>query len=436
MKTLLIRAEDKNIWERRAAIIPGDLKEILQKTQADAYIEKSDKRVFKEEEYVQAGAQITEGMEKGDVIFGVKEIPTEKILNNKVYLYFSHTIKGQQDNMPMLKKIIDSGSTLIDYEKITDDQGRRLVFFGRYAGDAGALDILWLMGEYWQAKGIDTPFKTCQQANRYHSVEEAKNFLTTVGEQIKNDGLPPELAPLTIGVLGYGNVSQGAQQVFDCLPTQRVAPEELAALVQGNNWNRHTVYITVFKEEHLVKSKNGQPFELQDYYQHPEKYEAQFEQYLPYLSIIVNATYWTKRYPRFVTWDALEKLYRRQKNPKLQGIADITCDINGSIECNVKATDSGMPAYRVQPLDKRIEDGHTGEGIVLLAVDNLPAELPRDASTFFSRQLKPFVPAILQSDLSKPLEDSGLPDEIKRAVIVYNGRLTENFIYLNEYLAR
>ncbi len=434
MKALLIRAEDKNIWERRATIIPDDLKDILKQTQAAAYIEKSDKRVFKEEEYVQAGAQITEGMEKGDVIFGVKEIPTEKFLDEKVYLYFSHTIKGQKDNMPMLQKIIDSGSTLIDYEKITDEQGRRLVFFGRYAGDAGALDILWLMGEYWQAKGIDTPFKECRQANHYHSVEEAKAFLTTVGKQIKDDGLPQELAPLTIGVLGYGNVSQGAQQVFDCLPTQRVAPEELAALVKGNNWNRHTVYITVFKEEHLVNPKSGQPFELQDYYQHPEKYEAQFEEYLPYLSIIVNATYWTNRYPRFVTWDALKRLYQTQKNPKLQGIADITCDVNGSIECNVKATDSGMPAYRVQPLGKSIEDGHKGEGIVLLAVDNLPAELPRDASTFFSKQLKPFVPGILQADLNKDIDNSGLPDEIKRAVIVYNGRLTDNFKYLSDYL--
>jgi len=334
----------------------------------------------------------------------------------------------------MLQKIIDSGSTLIDYEKITDDQGRRLVFFGRYAGDAGALDILWLMGEYWQAKGLDTPFKECRQANHYHSVEEAKNFLATVGERIKNEGLPQELAPLTIGILGYGNVSQGAQQIFDCLPTQRVSPEELADLVRGKTWNRHTVYVTVFKEEHLVKSKSGQPFDLQDYYQHPEKYEAQFERYLPYLSIIVNATYWTERYPRFVTWEGLKKLYQTEKTPKLQGIADITCDINGSIECNVKATDSGMPAYRVQPLSKSIEDGHKGEGIVLLAVDNLPAELPRDASTFFSKQLKPFVPGILQADLNKSLEDSGLPDEIKRAVIVYRGQLTENFQYLNAFL--
>lgn len=432
---ILIRQEDKNIWERRAPLVPEDVQKIKNETDVTVFVEKSPKRVFTEDEYRQAGAQITDSMEPGEIIFGVKEIPKEKILDNKVYFFFSHTIKGQKDNMPMLQKIMDSGSTLIDYEKITDDQGRRLVFFGRYAGDAGALDILWLMGEYWQNKGLQTPFAKCKQANQYHSVEEAKKFLTSVGQEIKTNGLPQELAPFTIGILGYGNVSQGAQQIFDCLPTKRVAPEELADLVKGNAWDNKTVYVTVFKEEHLVRHKQGEAFDLQDYYQHPEKYEARFEQYLPYLTILVNATYWTSRYPRFVTWDGLKRLFESDPNPKLSGIADITCDINGSIECNVKATDSGMPAYRVLPLERRIEDGHKGNGIVLLAVDNLPAELPRDASTFFSHQLTPFVPGVIRADFSRPLAESGLPEEIKRAVIVYNGQLTESYRYLEQYLS-
>ncbi len=435
MKNILIRAEDKNIWERRTPLIPEHIKKIKEETGTTVFVEKSPKRIFSEQEYAEAGAEITDSMVPGDVIFGVKEIPKEKILDRKTYLFFSHTIKGQKDNMPMLQKIIDSQSTLIDYEKITDDKGRRLVFFGRYAGDAGALDILWLMGEYWQHKGLNTPFAKCKQANQYHSVEEAKKFLSDIGKEIKNEGLPEALAPLTIGILGYGNVSQGAQQIFDCLPTQRVAPEELAALVEGNSWDQNTIYITVFKEEHLVRHKEGQRFDLQDYYQHPENYEPQFSQYLPYLTLIVNATYWDSRYPKFVTWENLKQLYESSDSPKLSGIADITCDINGSIECNVKATDSGMPAYRVLPLEQKTEDGHKGDGIVLLAVDNLPAELPRDASAFFSRQLSPFVPGIVNADFSKPLEESGLPEEIKRAVIVYNGVLTDAFKYLEQHLA-
>ncbi|NOX89573.1 MAG: hypothetical protein GXO77_11145 [Calditrichaeota bacterium] len=433
MKTILIRAEDKNIWERRTPIVPEDLKTILETVQTKAFIEKSDKRFFKEQEYTSVGARVCEGMQEGDIILGVKEIPVEKLLEQKVYLFFSHTIKGQKANMPMLQKIIDGKSTLIDYEKITDDSGRRLVFFGRFAGDAGAIDILWLMGENWKHRGLKTPFEKCKQALHYHSVKEAHQHLQEIGKEIKEKGLPESLQPLVIGILGYGNVSKGAQYIFDALPVKRIEPDELPALFESRNFDPKTIYLTIFKEEHLVAHKSGQKFNLSDYYQRPENYKSIFSNYLPYLSILVNAIYWDERYPRFVTWDDLQKSESEGKL-RLQGIADITCDVNGSIECNVKATDSGQPAYRVLPLRREISDGHLGEGIVLLAVDNLPAELPNDSSRFFSRQLSPFIPAIIQSDFEKPLDQSGLPPEIKRAVIVYNGELTPDFRYLENYL--
>ena len=434
MKTFLIRAEDKNIWERRAPIVPDDLKEILTATNTTAFIQKSKKRFFREQEYVAAGAQLCENMTHGDIIVGIKEIPEYKLIDNKTYIFFSHTIKGQVGNMPMLKKIITGGSTLIDYEKIIDDQNRRLVFFGRYAGDAGAIDILWLMGEYWQHKGINTPFSQAKQANFYHSINEAQTYLKEIGEVIKKQGLPEEISPLVIGVLGYGNVSTGAQQIFNCLPVEKIEPENLQKLVEGGAGDPHKVYLSVFKEEHLVKHKSCDVFDLQDYYQHPEKYSSQFHQYLPYITILVNAIYWESRYPRFVTWDSLRKLNQGGKKTKLCGIADITCDVNGSIECNIKATDSGRPAYLCDPETQSITDGHKGEGIVLLAVDNLPAELPHDSSIFFSNQLKKIFPNILSANFDKPLEESGLSPEIQQGVIVYNGELTPSYRYLNQYI--
>ncbi len=433
MHSILIRAEDKNKWERRAPIVPDDLKRILAEVPTKAYIEKSDKRFFKETEYVKAGAEICQGMENGDVIFGVKEIPMEKILPHKTYLFFSHTIKGQKNNMPMLQKLIDSGCTLIDYEKITDENGRRLVYFGRYAGDAGAIDILWLLGQNWKHRGLETPFSKIKQALHYHSVEEAHTFMESIGEEIRHKGLPDELNPLIIGVLGYGNVSKGAQYILNALPTKHITPQELENLWQHKNWDKHTIYVVVFKEEHLVAHNNGKAFELQDYYQHPENYHSVFEKYLPYLSVIINAIYWEARYPRFVTWEVLARLYRKGQL-RLQGIADISCDVNGSIECDTHCTDSGNPAYRIFPQTKTVEEGYLGPGIVLLAVDNLPAELPNDASRFFSKQLTPFVPGIIKADFDKPLEQSGLPEEIQRAVIVYKGILTPDFQYLQEYL--
>ena len=437
MKTLLIRAEDKNRWERRAPLVPEDLRDIITQTGARALVEKSEKRVYAEDQYAAAGAGSCADMAAGDVILGIKEIPVEKILDNKTYVFFSHTVKGQKDNMPLLQRIIDSGSTLIDYERITDAAGRRLIYFGPYAGQAGAIDILSLMGEHWADKGLDTPFSDIRRAHRYESVEAACEHLGEIGGRIQKDGLPRQLSPFTIGILGYGNVSGGTQQIFECLPTERIAADAINDWVHRKQGNRHTVYLTVFKEQDLVKPRaDGAVFDLQEYYDHPELYESQFDRFLPSFTLLVNAVYWEKRYPRFVTWVGLKRLAESTPATKLNGIADITCDTHGSIECNVKTTDSDMPAYRVDPATGKTSDGHLGEGIVLLAVDNLPCELPMDSSSFFSKQLRPYVPGLLAAEYDRSLDASGLSPELKRAVIVYNGQLTGDYEYLNRHLNR
>jgi saccharopine dehydrogenase (NAD+, L-lysine forming) len=433
VKSLLIRAEDKNQWERRTPLVPDDVKWLTDTCGITTFVEQSGKRFFPIEQYQQAGAIACNDMAHGDVIIGVKEIPQQKIIEGKTYIFFSHTIKGQADNMPMLKQLINQKCTLIDYEKITDQENHRLIYFGNYAGDVGALDILWLMGEYWQNQGIPTPFLECQQAIHYHSLTDARQHLLNVGDKIRHDGLPHALTPLVVGILGYGHVSQGAQAIFDCLPTKKIDPTELPALFRGSGKDNRTIFISIFKEEHLVKRRNGSVFNLKEYFQNPELYESQFEKYLPYLTILINAVYWDRRYPRFVTWEALRRLYN-QTRPKLNGIADITCDVNGSIECNVKVTNSGEPAYQCDPINQKINSGHRGAGIVVLAVDNLPTELPNDASMFFSHQLRPFIPSIVQADFTKPMPESGLSSELQKAVILYNGDLTPSFHYLKKYL--
>ncbi len=424
MKTLLIRAEDKNVWERRAPLVPKDLKEVVKKTGLKAYVQKSEKRYFPEEDYVSAGVQVCEDMNPGDIILGIKEIPKEKILDNKVYAFFSHTIKGQKENMPMLARILQGGSTLIDYERITDDQGRRKIFFGNYAGHAGTLDILHLMGGYWEHHGIKTPFALGKRAMDYTSVKQAQRHMIEIGRDVERHGLNEKLSPLVIGILGYGNVAKGIQEILHCLPVHFVGPEKLPGLFEKGEGDPNKVYVSVFREEHLVRHRENRPFDLQDYYQRPENYLSEFEKFLPYISILINAIYWESHYPRFVTWDALKRLYEGTTTPKLSGIADITCDVEGSIECNVKTTNSGMPAYLCDPLNRSIVDGHKGDGIVLMAVDNLPAEIPNDSSRFFSNQLKVFTGNLVNADYDKPLEKSGLCPEIQRAVIGYKGELT------------
>ncbi len=235
-------------------------------------------------------------------------------------------------------------------------------------------------------------------------------------------------------MLGYGNVSKGAQRIFECLPVARVAPEDLAELVGGGRADPRRVYLSVFEERHLVRRRDGGPFDLAGYFGRPEEYESRFDEYLPHLTVAVNAVYWEPRCPRFITWESLAALAAGGKAPKLAGIADITCDVDGSVECTVRITDIGNPAYRVDPATREVRDGHLGEGIVVLAVDNLPAELPADASAFFSGQLRPFLPALLAADFDAPLERSGLPPELQRAVIAHRGELAPAYGYLAQHL--
>lgn len=435
MNKLLIRAEDKNRWESRAPLVPEDLKKIVAKTDANVFIEQSSKRYAKEADYITAGASVCIDMSQADVILGIKEIPVEKILNNKTYLFFSHTIKGQKSNMGMLQKIIDSGSTLIDYEKIVNDKNQRLIFFGPYAGSAGAIDILSILGERWKDQGFDTPFKNIKPSHRYSSLSKALEQVQAAGDEIQANGLPADIGPFTIGLLGYGNVSKGAQQVFNCLPIELMSPDEMKRKLAGRELDSKTIFMTIFKEQDLVKPITGTgQFTLQEYYDFPERYESCFEQYLDCFTLLVNAVFWTNRYPRFITWDNLYRLDTSEEKRKLEAIADISCDVEGAVECTVKTTDSDSPAYRVDPKNRVIHDGYLGDGIALLAVDNLPSELPHDSSTFFSNQLAPFIPNLLEANYTSTLETSNLAPELKRATIVYNGELTDDYRYLQDHL--
>jgi alanine dehydrogenase len=199
--------------------------------------------------------------------------------------------------------------------------------------------------------------------------------------------------------------------------------------------SRHHVYTAVFKEEHMVEPLSPDAaFDLQDYYNHPEKYRGVFQRYVPHLTVLVNAIYWTDRYPRLVTKAYLRDLFAGQKAPLLRVIGDISCDVEGAIECTVRSTEPGDPIYVYNPATGETVDGREGPGVVVMAVDILPSELPREASADFSRILKPFIPAIAQCNFRTPFQECNLPPEIKRAVIAYQGQLTPGYQYIQEFL--
>jgi len=414
--------------EHRIPLTPSQLKEIQdEKPSIQFVIQPSAQRIFKEEEFTSLGLRINMDLSDCPLVLAVKEIDVADIHPGKAYLYFSHTIKAQPYNMAMLKHILDVGATLLDYELIKDDSSRRLVFFGRHAGLAGMINSLWSYGQRLAAEGVDSPFGNVKQANGYADLAAAKaeirEALSNVNDWLGDGG------PLVVGITGYGNVSKGAQEILDLVPHTEISPRELLS-IDAKRY-RGQVLKVVFKESDLVRpTDSGAAFDLQEYYDHPERYESSFDAVLPHLDILVNCIYWEERYPRLVTKARLRELFKR--DARLKVIGDITCDIEGSVECNLKATHSDDPVYVYLPEEDRIEMGFTGKGPVVMAVDNLPTELPREASHDFGEALRPFVAPMGTADFSKPLAELELPSEIKRAIIAHQGELVPEFEYLAE----
>jgi saccharopine dehydrogenase (NAD+, L-lysine-forming) len=326
------------------------------------------------------------------------------------------------------------GCTLIDYERIVDRNGKRLVFFGRFAGLAGMVDTLWTFGQRLHWEQIETPFREIKQTVNYKDLDEIKEHFTAVAKNIEMNGLPPSLTPLIIGFSGYGNVSIGAQEILDVFPLKEIKPEEIESVV--NNPSNKVIYKVVFKEEHIVEPATpGKKFDLQDYYRHPEGYRSIFERYVPSLSILMNCIFWNTQYPRLLTKDYLKKTFSKKEKMRLRVIGDISSDVNGAIEFTEKTTSSDNPVFIYHPSTDTITDGYEGDGIIVMAVDNLPCELPRESSQSFSEILLRFVPEIMNADFTiADFNKVTLPAEIKNAVVLYQGKLTPAYHYINKYL--
>jgi alpha-aminoadipic semialdehyde synthase len=429
-----VRREDKSRWERRVPITPEVAAELIQHHGIQLVVQPSPIRAFSDSEFMAVGATVQESLTPCPIVFAIKEIPAPVFEPDKAYMFFAHVIKGQPFNMPMLRRIMELGCTLIDYEKVTDDEGRRLIFFGWHAGVAGMLETLWTLGKRLAWQGIDTPFARLRHPHEYHDLAAAKAAVAEVAEAIRTHGLPAAIAPLTIGVAGYGNVARGVWDILDLLPVRTIDPTELAVVPVDWPSSRHVLYVTTFREEHMARPKAaGKAFDLQSYYTHPENFAPAFEPYLAHLDVLVNAIYWDPRYPRLVTKRYLAEQAEREPL-RLRVIGDISCDIDGSIECTVRATEPGEPVFVYNPATGDAVDGYGGDGVAVMAVDILPSELPRDASTYFSRILLPYLPALATADYAAPFDALDLPPEIKHAVIVHRGELTAAYRYLQQHL--
>ncbi len=435
MATIAIRAEDKNRWERRAPLTPDHVAELVREHDIEVDVEASPLRVYADAEYAEAGASVGPDPGPGRVVLGVKEIPVEKVQPGRTYVCFSHVIKGQPAGMPLLRRFLEQGCTLVDYEPIVDARGRRIIFFGRHAGYAGMLDTLWALGQRLAVEGFRTPFEELRLAHHYSSLHEALDHVARVGERIRKRGLPTGLRPVAFAFTGSGNVSQGAQEVFERLPFENLEPEALAALPEDRDRPRHVLFRTVLGRAQRFRRRQGGGFDAAELQAHPERYESALDALLPHLTVLVNGVYWDPDQPRLVTREALRALWSRgDGQPKLRVIGDITCDVDGSIEANVRATDPGDPVYVYDPVAGVDRPGVEGAGPVVMAVDNLPCELPREASEHFGDSLLRFVPKLARCDWSRPLAELDLPVELRRAVVAHRGELAPEYRYLESAL--
>lgn len=428
-----IRFEDKYAMERRVPVIPLHMKKLIQENGLQFVVQSSPKRIYTDTEFRHVGAAVADHLKDCPVIIGVKEIPETAFEEGKAYVFFSHVIKGQSYNMPMLKRMMELKCTLIDYEKVEDELNRRLIFFGRYAGLAGMINTLWSFGQRYKELGIRTPFEIIKQAHSYNSLEDARKDISKAGMEIARHGLPTDISPFIVAVTGYGNVSNGANEIFNLMPVIEVAPEMIPHIDSSEDNPHNVIFRSVFKEKDLAKRKDGSPFELEHYYANPGMYDDLFAQYIPYLNGIVNGMYWDARYPRIVTKEYLKRHFAEGKQ-KLAVIGDITCDPNGSIECTHKGTEIDDPVFVYHPDTGTYSMGFKGNGVLVMAVDILPSELPRESSEAFSNVLRNFIPAIAKADFNVPFDELQLPAPMKKATILHHGKLTPAYTYIQKYL--
>lgn len=451
-----IKRESCNKWERRAPLTPSHCAQLLHtgyRSGGDGVkrilVQPCTKRVYHDIQYENVGCKISEDLSECGLIIGVKRAQEGALLPDRAYAFFSHTHKAQPENMPLLREILSKQITLYDYERIVGDKGKRLVAFGEYAGRAGMIDFFRGLGERYLSLGYSTPFLSIGSSFMYTSLSAAKAAVLAAGDEIRTNGLPYQISPIVFIFTGSGNVSRGAQEVFRLLPHTFVEPSQLSQVVDlvskeqlnssflGSHCKRGTfqVYGCVVTAEHMV-APNGpsQTFDKASYYSHPEHYHCIFHKKVaPYASVIVNCMYWERRYPRLLTTKQLQELVCIHKDgntggldSRLIGIADITCDIGGSVEFVNRTTSSEKPFFRFDPSSNLYSDDLNGDGIVVLATDNLPTELAKEATNHFGDVLLPFLPnMVFASSLS------GLLRPVQLACIAHKGQLTPLYEYIH-----
>ncbi|XP_035012716.2 alpha-aminoadipic semialdehyde synthase, mitochondrial isoform X2 [Hippoglossus stenolepis] len=443
---MAIRREDINPWERRAPLAPRHVKE-LTNAGVKVLVQPCNSRAIHEKYYSKAGAMIQEDISEASLIIGVKRPSEDKVIERKTYAFFSHTIKAQEANMGLLGDLLKKEVRLIDYEKMVDANGYRIVAFGQWAGVAGMINILHGLGLRYLALGHHTPFMHIGMAHNYRNVSQAVQAVRDCGYEISMGLMPKSIGPVTFCFTGTGNVSKGAQDIINELPVEYVEPHELKDVSETGDMSR--VYATVLSRHHHLMRKSDGIYDPLEYEIHPELYTSHFRTSVaPYTTCLINGIYWDPHTPRLLRRLDAQKLMRPPKTlsaaiggspqlpHKLLAICDISADLGGSIEFMTECTTIDRP-FCIYDADQHIDhDSVEGNGVLMCSIDNLPAQLPIEATEYFGDRLFPYIWEMLPSDATRPLEEEEFSPQIRDAVITSNGALTPKFEYIEKLRER
>nr|WP_298660225.1 NAD(P)-dependent oxidoreductase [uncultured Flavobacterium sp.] len=390
--------ERKNPPDRRVVFSPEKLLECKTKFPlADFMVEVSPIRIFKDEDYQQLGFQVAEDVSSCDVLLGVKEVPVEALIPNKKYFFFSHTIKKQAYNRKLLQAVLDKNIELYDHETIVNSTNNRLIGFGRYAGIVGAYNGIRAFGLKFELFHLPKAETLANQA--------------ALVEQLKKQIYPN----IKIVLTGSGKVAHGAKEMLDAMKVKQVSVEDYLSKTFAQ-----PVY-TIIDVLDYNKRIDGQVLGKADFYTYPESYVSDFERFAEVSDVFMAGHFYGNGAPIILTKEMLAS-----PACKLKVVADISCDIDGPVACTLRASTIAEPLYGYLPSEhKEVDVFHPG-AVVVMAVDNLPCELPRDASEGFGEMfLQHVIPAFYNNDTDGILE---------RAKITENGKLTPRFAYLQDYV--
>ena len=390
--------ERKNPPDRRVVFTPEELMRLkAEHPEAQIKVETSDIRVFPDQQYIDAGIEVTDDVSDCDVLFGVKEVPVDALIPNKKYFFFSHTIKKQPHNRKLLQAILDKKIDLYDHETIVDSNDKRLIGFGRYAGIVGAYNGMRAFGLKFELFNIPKA--------------ETLSGKDALVAKLKRQILPP----IKIVLTGHGKVGNGAKEILDGMKIKEVSIENYLSKIYSEPVYTHIDVLD------YNKRIDGKPSDKHDFYKNPTEYTSDFERFTKVSDIFMAGHFYGNDAPVILTREMLQA-----NDCKIKVVADISCDVDGPIACTIKASTIADPFFGYLP-NEGIEVPYTHPAaIVVMSVDNLPCELPKDASEGFGEMfMEHVIPAFFNGDKDGILQ---------RAKITENGKLTPRFEYLQDYV--